>query len=168
LSERPAIFSHSGAHNVCPHIRNIHDDQIRACADRGGVVGIVGIGAFLGDPEAGTESMFRHLDYIAELVGAQHVGIGTDFVPWMPFKDYEHEFEARAGIVPGDETWPGSDDANAWPDPTGTQIPLDESRCVQPEQLSELVAMMLGHGYAIDDIKGILGANFRRVYASLP
>ena len=83
LSGRPTIFSHSGAFAVCRHIRNIRDDQIEACAATGGVVGIVGIGAFLGDPRAAAETMFRHLDHVVSLVGAEHAGIGTDFVKDM-------------------------------------------------------------------------------------
>jgi membrane dipeptidase len=147
ISERPTIFSHSGAHAVCAHIRNIHDDQIRACAAGGGVIGVVGIGAFIGDAQARSESLFRHIDHIASLVGPQHVGLGTDYVPSMQ------------------ELWVAIRDTKdtLWPDPTGTQ--LYEGECVQPEQLAELVEIMLAHGYSVDVIKGILGANFRRVYA---
>jgi membrane dipeptidase len=148
LSARPPIFSHSNAYSVCAHIRNIHDEQIVACAARGGVIGVVGIGAFLGDAEARTESMFRHIDYIATLVGPEHVGLGTDYV-----KDLAPVWEALR-----------NEKDTAWPDPTGTQ--LYEGGCFQPEQLGELVDIMLAHGYSTDVIKGILGANFRRVYAT--
>jgi membrane dipeptidase len=146
LSELPPIFSHSCAYSVCAHIRNIHDEQIRACAARGGVIGIAGIGAFLGDAEAQTESMFRHIDYVATLVGPQHVGLGTDYV-----KNMAAVWEA---IRAAKET--------SWPDPTGTQ--LYEGGCFQPEQLVQLVEAMLAHGYPAGVIEGILGANFRRVY----
>jgi membrane dipeptidase len=148
LTCRPPIFSHSNAYSVCAHIRNITDEQIRACAARGGVVGVVGIGAFLGDAAARTETMFRHIDYIAELVGPQHVGLGTDYV-----RDME---PAWAFVRTQKDT--------AWPDPTGTQ--LYEGTCFQPEQLPELVQAMLAHGYSTEEVRGILGANFRRVYAT--
>lgn len=149
LSQRPTIFSHSGAHSVCAHIRNIHDDQIRACATSGGVVGVVGIGAFIGDAEARAESVFRHIDYMVNLVGPEHVGLGTDYVKDMP--------SIWAAIRASKD--------QSWPDPTGTQ--LYEGGCFQPEQLVELVQIMVTHGYPRDAIEGILGQNFRRVYASV-
>jgi membrane dipeptidase len=148
LTTRPPIFSHSNAYSVCAHIRNITDEQIRACAAHGGVIGVVGIGAFLGDAEARTESMFRHIDYIAERVGPQHVGLGTDYV-----RNMEPAWE-----------FVRTQKDTAWPDPTGTQ--LYEGTCFQPEQLLELVQMMLAHGYTTDAVRGILGANFKRVYAT--
>lgn len=149
MSNRTSIFSHSGAYSVCAHIRNIHDDQIRACATTGGVVGVVGIGAFIGDAEAKAESVFRHIDHIVNLVGPAHVGLGTDYVKDMP--------SVWAAIRAAKD--------ESWPDPTGTQ--LYEGGCFQPEQLVELVQIMLTHGYPRDAIRGILGENFRRVYASV-
>jgi len=147
LSERPAIFSHSNVYAICRHIRNIRDEQIRACAARGGVIGITGIGAFLGDVEARPETVFRHIDHVASLVGAEHVGLGSDYV-----RDIAG---AWAAVRAQQDT--------AWPDPTGTQ--LYEGTCLQPEQLAELVTLMLQHGYSRQSVLGILGGNFRRVYA---
>ncbi len=149
LSQSPPIFSHSGVYSVCAHIRNIHDDQIRTCAERNGVIGVVGTGAFLGDVEARTESLFRHIDYLVELVGPRHVGLGTDYI-----KDLEPVWK----IVRAQKDV-------AWPDPTGTQ--LYEGGCFQPEQLRDLVQMMRAHGYPRDAVSGILGENFRRVYAAV-
>ena len=148
-SATPVIFSHSGVMAVCQHIRNIGDDQIKACAGRGGVIGVVGIGAFLGDPEARTETMFRHLDHVVQLVGPAHAGIGTDFIDDMT------------------PTWAGVATArdSAWRDPFGTQ--LYEGVAFAPEQLVELVEAMLGAGYDRAAIDGILGGNFHRIYKAI-
>lgn len=161
LTTRPPIFSHSGAYKLVPHIRNIHDEQILACAAKGGVVGVVGLGAFLGDLQASTESYFRHIDYMVTLVGPEHVGLGTDYVPDSRCdKDFLERVEET-----GDRLWPAPE--IGWTNPTGTQLPHDQGSNFQPEQLAELVGIMLAHGYPTEAVKGILGANFKRVYATL-
>lgn len=161
ISENPVIFSHSNAYAVCPHIRNLRDEQIVNCAASGGVIGVVGVGAFLGDPAAESGTVFRHIDYIAEMVGAEHVGLGTDYVKILPVKDFLPEWQA-AGSITSARSWPDSTDA--WTNPTGTQIPVEDCRCFSPEQLTELVELLLGHGYSEQAIRGILGENFKRVY----
>ena len=143
-STAPCIFSHCNAYAVFPHYRNIRDDQIRKCAETGGVIGVNGLGEFLDDMEASSESMFRHLDYIAGLVGPKHVGIGLDYV-----KDV-------AGFWKSVEDTP-----DIWPDNQGK--PNRHTKFGQPEQIVELVELMCRAGYADVDIRGVLGGNFYRV-----
>ena len=68
------------------HARNITDEQIRAVAATGGVVGINGLNLYLGDGPATVEGVVRHIDYVAKLVGTAHVGIALDSDPsgWKP------------------------------------------------------------------------------------
>lgn len=144
VARAPFIFSHSNAYGVYPHFRNIKDDQIKACAATGGVIGINGLGEFLDDHEATSRSMFRHIDYIANLVGPAHVGIGLDFV--------KNGDAFWAWVRQNDFMWP--------PNPNQTRT---FSKFGQPEQIAELTDLMLEAGYAEADIGGILGGNFRRV-----
>lgn len=142
LSSAPVIFSHSNPASVVPHYRNLTDEQIRRCAETGGVMGVNGVGRFLGDKDASTEALFRCVDYVSQLVGPRHVGIGFDYV-W----DLE---KLNSWLGANSLMWPGSSSAG-----------LDNF--AEPEQTLELTQMMLDHGYKADDVKGILGANWERV-----
>ncbi len=144
ICARPFIFSHSNAHALVPHYRNIKDDQIKACARTGGIIGVNGVNEFLGETKATTEAMFRHVDYIANLVGPQHVGIGLDYV-----KDYDAIWD-----------WM-QDNPDLWPDNDGT-APIYPDHA-QPEQILELAAMLLKSGYSPAHVRGILGENYLRV-----
>src|SRR6185437_13360560 len=80
VARNPVIFSHSNPRALRDHDRNIPDELIRACARTGGVVDINGIGIFLGDNDSSTEAVLGHIEYVAGLVGAEHVGLGLDYV----------------------------------------------------------------------------------------
>ena len=144
ICDGPFIFSHSNAYAVFPHYRNIRDDQIKACAKTGGVIGINGVGEFLDDIDATSESMFRHLDYMVQLVGPEHVGIGLDFV--LDYKKF------WLSVMPETDTWPTL--------PGKKRI---ITKFAAPEQLIEITEHMLKKGYKESDIKKILGENFSRV-----
>ncbi len=91
-SPTPVIFSHSNARALVEHPRNIPDDLIRACAARGGVVGVNGIGIFLGDNDASVDNVARHVLHMLDLVGSEHVGLGLDYI----FDSSELDTEIKA------------------------------------------------------------------------
>ena len=80
LSELPIVCSHSSCRALCDHPRNLTDDQMRALAAKGGVMQITMYNGFLvKDGEATVMDALRHLEHAIEVMGIDHVGIGTDF-----------------------------------------------------------------------------------------
>ena len=80
-SSVPVIASHSSVRALCDHPRNLTDDQIRAIAAKGGVVQICLYNEFI-NPEpakASIDDALEHIRYVADLVGVDYVGIGSDF-----------------------------------------------------------------------------------------
>ena len=80
-SEQPIIASHSSARALCNHPRNLTDDQLKALATHDGVVQLCLYKGFI-HPEAEKASLsdaIRHIDHIVDLIGIDHIGIGSDF-----------------------------------------------------------------------------------------
>ena len=79
-SRTPIVCSHSSARALCDHPRNLTDDQLRALAASGGVAQVCLYDGFLRKEGGATiEDAVRHICYMVEVVGIDHVGIGTDF-----------------------------------------------------------------------------------------
>lgn len=80
------IVSHTAVYNICRQGRCLTDDQIRAVAARGGVMGVTFVPEFVdNDPTKATLDRFiDHIRYIADLVGIDHVGVGTDYDGGVP------------------------------------------------------------------------------------
>ncbi len=84
ISDAPLVASHSNAFALCPHSRNATDRQLDAIRETGGLIGLNFGVRFLHpegvrDPEMGFDVMVRHIDYLVERVGIDHVGLGSDF-----------------------------------------------------------------------------------------
>ena len=144
ISTGPMIYSHSVVDEVNPHFRNLTDDQIKTCAETGGVIGMSGSNGYLGDKNSDNETIFKHIDYIAELVGPEYIGLGLDLV-------FDTKVQ-KDWIKKRPEEWPGTDDPG-WP---GFSY-------AKPEQIPALTQLMLEHGYSETVIKGILGENWLHV-----
>jgi membrane dipeptidase len=78
-SKNPIIASHSGARALHDHYRNLYDDQITAIANTGGVIGVVFYYPFLSGNSKSIQQVVDHIDYIKNLVGIDHVALGSDF-----------------------------------------------------------------------------------------
>ncbi|MGE5558043.1 MAG: dipeptidase [Bacillota bacterium] len=79
LSRAPVAASHANAASLCRHPRNLTDAQLKAVAETGGVVGVNFYPSFLGGEEVSAGRVLSHLLYMHDLIGENHVGLGSDF-----------------------------------------------------------------------------------------
>lgn len=142
-SSKPVILSHSNPRALHEHPRNVSDDAMRACARTGGVVGLNGIGIFLGNNDNSTDTFVRHIDYVVELLGPEHVALGIDYA--VDQKEVEEHIAKMRSTFP-------------------VGLGYEEAvRIIPPEQLPEIVERLLQLGYTEANLRGFLGENLLRV-----
>jgi membrane dipeptidase len=153
LSRHPVIASHTAAEGLYKHDRAKSDDEFRAIAETGGVIGIVGLPSFLGSTGGADRvsllTMLDHIDYVADLVGWEHVGIGTDWPMQMDTATLDR-FVANLG------------DVGFRPEHKMTGDMLDGFRDYR--DFPNITRGLVARSYSDDQIKGILGENFLRVF----
>ncbi|CAN5390814.1 membrane dipeptidase [soil metagenome] len=148
-SSQPVVFSHANPLALVEHGRNISDAQIRACAATGGVVCISGVSAFLGTPTPTADDVARHAAYVADLAGAQHVGIGLDIGFDQPGLD--------------DRPPAPYDPAYWWPAAAGYQEALGKITYTPVETWRMLPEALQKAGMSAVEVAGVMGNNMLRV-----
>ena len=80
ISNTPIVASHSSSRALCNHPRNLTDDQLKALAAKGGVAQVTLYSGFLREEGPATiQDAIEHLNHMVNIMGIEHVGIGTDF-----------------------------------------------------------------------------------------
>ena len=148
-SRAPVAFSHNAAYTLRPNRRTRKDEELIACARKGGIICITAVPNSLSDdPEQDIECVLDHYDYMVNLVGIDHVGIGTD----TTIGDH----------VAFHRNMMGRDGPTEFPAPylNGLESPADGANIVRG---------LIRRGHSDEDVKKIIGGNalgfFRRVMA---
>jgi membrane dipeptidase len=150
VSKKPVLITHSNCRMLNPsHPRCKTDEAITAMAAKGGVMGITEVRMFVSPKEpTGVDAMLDHFDYVAKLVGVEHVGVGSDIdlvgYDAMPAEEYK---QLKAGYK---STYGFRD-----------KIDLDGYNFAKrPFDLAE---GLIRRKYSDANIEAVLGGNFRRV-----
>jgi membrane dipeptidase len=162
-SRQPVIFSHSGVKALADRPRNIDDDQIKACAARGGVIGVSSWGGMVlkkGQTERPTvDDFLDHIDYVAQLLGSvDHIGIGTDN-SLGTYPDHAHD---PWGHV--DYFAPVTGDYGKYITSNVRSPRRHVSGFSNYAEVVDLIAKLKQRGYSDLDVRKILGENYLRVF----
>ncbi len=150
LSKAPVLFTHANARALCDNRRCKTDEQVKRCAEKGGVVGVqaASVHQYQARPH---EDMLDHVDHYAKLIGVDHVGLGLDLTTGHERDDY-----SLLGYKP--EMYKG-----VWVDGVQQTVPGMGSLA----DLPNITAGLLRRGYNAGNVTKILGANFVHVLSKL-
>jgi len=153
-SKDPILISHAGADALCHHTRCIRDEQLKAMAEKGGVLCVIGYSTQIEvrkDQRPTLEDFLVVIDYVVKLIGVDHVGIGLDLSPFRTLEGYTKWAKLHPDIAPKGGFYErhmftnkdGVDDVTRYPD---------------------ITKGLVARGYSDEDIQKILGLNVLRVF----
>ena len=157
LSTRPPLITHAGCRGVFAHPRNKEDREMKALADKGGVIGIYMLPYLTEDTrQPMLADYMRHMTHALRVCGEDHVGIGSD-VPFFTVsaKDIddlmkqEAQRQAQGVAAPGENRPPYIPDLNS------------------PRKLERVADALLKQGYSGRVADKVLGLNFRRAFTQI-
>ena len=162
LSKAPIAITHSGCRAVREHPRNTSDAELKALANKGGVIGIYFMPYLSATGVQPThEDVIRHIEHAWRVAGEDHVGLGTDgtitgteLTPeYRAMFKRQSEARIKAGYAaPGDENIEGY---------------LFAKRYNDPRRFETLADDLLKRGHAPARVEKLLGANFARLFAEV-
>lgn len=156
-SKKPPIVTHAGCRTVYMHPRNKEDRELKALADKGGVIGIYMLPFLTPSPRQPMLSDYmQHLEHALKVCGEDHVGVGSD-VPFQTvssaeIKEMQDDMAKRkaAGVgSPGEDRPPYIPDMNT------------------PRKMELIADALLKRGYSSSTTEKVLGSNFVRVFGEI-
>lgn len=156
-STKPPLITHAGCRAVYMHPRNKEDRELKALADKGGVVGIYMLPYIAASPKQPMrDDYMQHLEHALKVCGEDHVGVGSD-VPFFRVDDSDLEEMKKAaekrktdGIAA-----PGEDRPTYIPDLN------------TPRKMELIADSLLKRGHKSAVVEKILGNNFKRVFGEI-
>jgi membrane dipeptidase len=157
LSDKPPLITHAGCRAIFDHPRNKRDRDMRAMAEKGGVMGIYMLPFLTPDDRQPTLADYmRHMVHALDICGEDHVGIGTDSLFFtatakdlQAIKQDEQDRRERGVGAPGENRPPYLPDVNT------------------PRKLEFVAAALLKHGYSARVTDKVLGLNFSRAFKEI-
>lgn len=155
LSKRPPAFTHTVCKAVYDHVRGKTDEQLKALADKGGVIGIASLGYFIG-PTAATsfDDYLKHIDHAVKVAGIDHVGLASDY----SIRGIEPTATRETWYVPRLTMFKPIYNVR-WPPWIKELDP--------PERFRNVAHGLAKRGYQTGDIEKILGGNWARYFTEI-
>jgi membrane dipeptidase len=155
LSSKPVLMTHAGCASVHPHPRNKTDEQMRALAAKGGVMGIYDLPYLAASPkQPTTDDYMAHMGHALKVMGEDHVGVGSD-----------------ASIEPFDTSDKGMEEFNKSEterQKAGLAAPEEDRPTYveglnHPRRVEVIASQLLKRGYSERTTEKVVGENFARV-----
>lgn len=140
ITTQPVIASHSNCRAINGIMRNLTDDQIKALAKTGGVIGINAASVIVAENNADVKALADHVDHLREIAGIEHIGLGFDFCDQI-FRDQSQNKDKKQ------------------------DGPYDVIK--GHRNIYRLTEELIMRGYTDDELRLIYGENFLRVYKSV-
>ncbi len=164
ISKDPVVFTHSGSYTICDNPRNTQDHLLHSLAENGGVICASVFPAILTRKEVKFErtldDFFKHIEYLVDLIGVNHVGIGLDIYRFDVNDAYERgnatEFLRRLKEYP--EVF---DEVPRDPKTYETIYPKDIEGI---HKIPNITRGLLDRGFSNQDVEKIMGKNLFRVF----
>ncbi len=144
VARGPVVASHSNARAKWEHARNMPDDLLEAVAGTGGVIGVTAVPSFISDQPATIGAWVDHLQYVVDLIGIEHVGIGADFIQHV-------------------EKIGGTLEIAGWGPDWGPRLPPFDGM-LSPEDLPNLTEELCRRGFSEPELQKIYHENYFRVF----
>jgi len=159
ISKKPVIITHAGCSAVHAHPRNKTDEQLKALADKGGVMGIYDLPYLSASPKQPTvDDYMAHMERALKVMGEDHVGVGSD-AGLQPFDtspkgmaefNKEEEQRQKSGLAAPEEDRPTY--------AIGLNI---------PRRIEVIADQLLKRGYSVRVTEKVIGGNFVRVFGEI-